>query len=1346
MEISENNLPATWALLPSGQWRATIRGVQVPPTEVWHLNANWQASSILGREGVDFAMTDPATGAVQSKRIMMEHALVDGQEPNTPNEYLDLRRTNPTFANGLPVEDRIPTLPVNERGCSTISESCVGLDRTYIDTLGSGHISSAGDIDWFQIPRVRAGTRLTADLSNLPADADLVLYGPAGTASTPSLFPARSGAALTLADDPGLGIGQDAQSLAVTDLTSLHLDQGYDDPILGIHVPARTPLSISQHRGTDNEAVGAIAPVDGDYIVQVSGHNTESSVNPYTIRVRGFTPEDPTQCTPRTLTLVAPTATAEALDPGTNTVFLTNPSRLAATYGQTAATEVAAKLADTVGYLRMNLQKGLTPAVVPVDIYPAVREAYAAWDANPCSVPAANAVTAALTGVLEEVRSAGNDLKYVTLVGGDDILPMGRVPDLARVANESGYADNFLGADNPLSASTAGGYTLSDDPYGDTSPTSLTNGGSLFIPRVAVGRLVETPAEIGAALAAYIAKEGTLDTSTGLVSGYDFLSDGATATADRLAVGGRNVDRLIDPPGTTPGWSGQNLLDRLFPTGHASPLVASLNAHYDHQALLSSAGDLTDGNDLVTQDEVSGPAGTDKLAGRVFFTMGCHAGLSVPDAYVTGTAADGAAQDWAQTLAAANVAVYVANTGFGIGDSASVAYSERLMALFAKLLDGSMTVGQALTWAKQSYYGSLGAVGVYDSKILQQTAFYGLPFWEVDTGHPAPAAPTRPALPGVMTPDVATGLQAVEVELNPDLAPVSAAGRTHWTVRGQDPQVTQFQPIQPRLSVPVGDSGLVAHGALIGTLESHDVAGVTPNVSTPVVDTSAAAPPVRSDDAAWPTSIASITTSQAPYGRDQHLVVTPGQFTGSTFDGTGVQRLFDHVGASVLYSPESTADFTPPAVGVATGEPNGTEVSFSVAASDAESGTVNLVRVGYQDPDGSWKFTDLTRSAPDASTWIGTGDLSTTASAVHFFVQAVDDAGNVGVASGKVAGYVATGDKTAPTITATVSPAPNAAGWVKGAKATVTFTCSDAGSGIAEGACPAPIEVVTSGSTTQSGHVRDKAGNEASVTIGVNLDGSAPVLAASSTVSMSGWSAATSATVSFTCSDEGGSGLAGSCPEPVVVAAEGTTTVERTLTDVAGNSTSTSTSVRLDRTAPTVTITGTAPELRCVTTDSVSGVATEATGVLNTDGVLPTAYTCSGARDNAGNLTPPVTQPILLNIGFSWLGKSLTTPPATTTASRGSSVQVNFKLTVGSTTLSTLGAVKAIDYRTVDCKGWTSQNPWTTAQPAPGTALSYAPLTTSYNLVWKTPKVTGCYELRITLADNLENFARIKLT
>ena len=125
----------------------------------------------------------------------------------------------------------------------------------------------------------------------------------------------------------------------------------------------------------------------------------------------------------------------------------------------------------------------------------------------------------------------------------------------------------------------------------------------------------------------------------------------------------------------------------------------------------------------------------EKLLNRLLFTMGCHAGLAVPDAYVPGTGSDVATLrlDWAQALSQAKVAVYVANTGFGIGDTSSVAYSERLMGLYAKLLDGSLSVGQALAYAKQAYYGSLGAVGVYDFKILQQTAFYGLPFWRVST-------------------------------------------------------------------------------------------------------------------------------------------------------------------------------------------------------------------------------------------------------------------------------------------------------------------------------------------------------------------------------------------------------------------------------------------------------------------------------------------------------------------------------------------------------------------------------------------------------------------------------------
>ena len=127
------------------------------------------------------------------------------------------------------------------------------------------------------------------------------------------------------------------------------------------------------------------------------------------------------------------------------------------------------------------------------------------------------------------------------------------------------------------------------------------------------------------------------------------------------------------------------------------------------------------------------------------------------------------------------------------------------MGLYAKLLDGTLTVGQALAYAKQAYYGSLGAIGVYDLKILQQTAFYGLPFWQVTTtGTPTPPpAPTPPACGSIA--DAATGLEA-----RPSRSPRPSPSRRRtglgrcWTVTGLDPQVTHYRPIQPRMVVPVG--------------------------------------------------------------------------------------------------------------------------------------------------------------------------------------------------------------------------------------------------------------------------------------------------------------------------------------------------------------------------------------------------------------------------------------------------------------------------------------------------------------------------------------------------------------
>ena len=83
--------------------------------------------------------------------------------------------------------------------------------------------------------------------------------------------------------------------------------------------------------------------------------------------------------------------------------------------------------------------------------------------------------------------------------------------------------------------------------------------------------------------------------------------------------------------------------------------------------------------------------------------MGCHAGLSVFDLRPVEQPRLGAA--FAQKGAAA----YVANTGFGYGDSTTIAYSEDSNRRFARSGRGltnptgaDLTVGEALTVAKQA--------------------------------------------------------------------------------------------------------------------------------------------------------------------------------------------------------------------------------------------------------------------------------------------------------------------------------------------------------------------------------------------------------------------------------------------------------------------------------------------------------------------------------------------------------------------------------------------------------------------------------------------------------------------
>ena len=212
--------------------------------------------------------------------------------------------------------------------------------------------------------------------------------------------------------------------------------------------------------------------------------------------------------------------------------------------------------------------------------------------------------------------------------------------------------------------------------------------------------------------------------------------------------------------------------------------------------------------------------------------------------------------------------------------------------------------------------------------------------------------------------------------------------------------------------------------------------------------------------------------------------------TNQRVTGTAVNQ----AGYSASTSVTVNIDKTPPSISAAKVPPpnaagwNNTDVTVAFTCSDALSGV-------------------QTCPAPVTVSAEGAGQLVTG--------TAVDKAGNTATA-----GATINLDKTAPTITAAITPAPNAGGW-NNTNVTVSFTCTDALSGMAT--CPAPVTVSTeTAGQVIAGTAVDKAGNTATASVTVKLDKTAPTItaAAAPAPNTAGWNNS-AVTVTFTCTDAG---------------------------------------------------------------------------------------------------------------------------------------------------------------------------------------------------------------------------------
>ena len=859
--------------------------------------------------------------------------------------------------------------------------------------------ATGGELDTYDVDVTpyAPGSHVAVRISNLTDDADLVLYRSAGTglrfSGTGMRFSGTglrfSGTGLRFSGDTG---DQSVESLESETLEDVPIDQGL------------LVEDVSANRSSTPEAAeGFTSPDTSNFQVQVSGFNQASTEYVMRVAVTEFADACPAP---------TPTTANVAFSGSGSTLVLYPESRF--------TTDERSQIQLAID----NLTENWGPVTVGT-----VTTTGADWttEEGACSVFAANSVA---EDVARAIRDRATDpllppIEHVMIIGGDDKLPFYRTADTTLIANESNYAST-VGGQNPLTAALATQHVLTDDIYGDDDPWPFLNR-LYFTPDRAVGRLVESAADIAGQIDQFVRSNGLIAVDRAFTAGYDFLSDAAVEIDANLGDAKTSVtsNSLISDIGTAgvPDWTIADLTGALG-TGD-DVKIASINGHMDQGLLLSAAGDAEgktpDASEIDGPDVVI-PSG---IKGAVMFTAGCHGGTSQPYANALRT------DDWAQAVAGGPAAVYLANTGYGYGlDQPVVGYSEELLVSFSELLatDG-LTVGQAAMFAKQQYFSNQLEIDPYDEKSQMQLTTYGVPMYSLT----APSAPATAQVLGVETSattvtetvtDPITGLQIATVEAANTFAPRPGGDGTSYfeltaaTVNGVPAEIgletANGNPIQPKLSADVTMPGLIARGAFIESLTSRRENLDTPTIARATVDNTSIESPADAGELIFPTAFANVQTEQTPGGPRGNVVVVPGQYDSTS---GSEQLLIDSLELTTYYAPDDvdTVDIVRPQFGDVSANAVNGDVLFRAGVSDPDDPGKNVAgtgvrRVLVQYFDGtSWNAVEMFPANADRTEWSGglAGALATNG---VFFVQAVDGAGNVAVTANKGNNYETGGD------------------------------------------------------------------------------------------------------------------------------------------------------------------------------------------------------------------------------------------------------------------------------------------------------------------------------------------------
>ncbi|MGD9092288.1 MAG: hypothetical protein PVF74_05545, partial [Anaerolineales bacterium] len=730
---------------------------------------------------------------------------------------------------------------------------------------------------------------------------------------------------------------------------------------------------------TADEFTSFVAVEPGDYYILVSSPIGSYSPDPYTLTV-GVETFDETCVKDHLVDMSNAPGPYQGGPDGGDALILWNYSRMADTYDASLAGQLQSDLQSLA-----DMVNGTLVSVEYNDLE--IQEAYNDWDQNCWDGQMANAVAEAIKTNIIDIYS---NQPYLVLVGSDDMLPFYRVPDETSIGNEKDYLYlSLTDSKSPTYWSLEKGYVLTDNFYGDEDPMPW-RGRELYVPDRATGRLVETPDDIRQTILNYTSGPNS-PMQNCMVSGYQFLTDSAIAIDNRVGPGGFGLTSETQINDT---WIRDDLLDSWQRRSDGIPLdLVSVNAHFEHWRAepANGAGGLIFSSDITNS------------ANQVAYSMGCHGGLNVPNTSVSHP--DGWL-DFPESFAKNGAAAWVANTGFGYGVDDAIAASEQLMLFYTQELgfdngQNGVAVGQALVNAKQRYTGNatFGGFSVFDEKAMIEATLYGLPMYTVTVPSPQDIGGSDVIVnkiaenPG--TPEQPLGRITYSIITTPEQKDTEYGTYFHI---GDEVQAWPGRPIQPRAAFALDEMMVQSpRGQILLNATYRDIPSFDPVVVIPVTQDSLHEPSFNAPG--WyPSKLWSINR----FGDQNRSTLVFGQFDPDL----DIERLYDNLVLETFYSAD-TSDYDPPLIWGLASDPysNPVEIGFAATVDDAVQ---VWVTVSFPNGDGgrleSFPLSLITPAnlaeGQEPDLWEGRVPLDPAEPIpTEYYIQAIDEAGNVATAS-----------------------------------------------------------------------------------------------------------------------------------------------------------------------------------------------------------------------------------------------------------------------------------------------------------------------------------------------------------